>query len=247
MKALQKLMGVAMLAGATMAGAGAANAEGTFSGNVALTSDYVFRGLSQTDGNPAIQGGFDYLNGSFYAGTWASNVAFSSGPEIDVYAGFTPTVGPVVLNVGVIGYFYPGADDDAANFDFYEGKLAATFTPVDPLSVTGSLYYSPDFFGETDAALYLEIAAAYVFSDSLSFSGAYGNQTIDDVDGPGPGTVDGDYNTWNLGATYSALGFSFDLRYVDTDVDVGDSIATYTTADESLYDSAAVFTIKRAL
>jgi hypothetical protein len=68
---MKKLIGAAIAAGATMAGASAANAE--ISANVQLTSDYVFRGVSLSDNNPAIQGGLDWSNDQFYAGTWASN------------------------------------------------------------------------------------------------------------------------------------------------------------------------------
>lgn len=248
MKSMKKLIGAAMLAGAAIAGsAGVAHADGTWSGNIALATDYEFRGLSQTNGNPAVQGGLDYVNGQFYAGTWASNVSFSNGPELDFYAGFTPTLGPVALNLGVIGYFYPGARDDAAEFDYYEAKAAGTITPVSGLSLTGSAYYSPDFFGETGTAFYTELAGAYTINDALSISGAFGHQTIDDVNGPAPGSSNGNYNTWNLGVTYTLQGFAIDARYVDTDINPTDSIATYAGTDQSVYDAAFVLSIKRTL
>ncbi|MFT3727252.1 MAG: TorF family putative porin [Terricaulis sp.] len=245
MRTVQKMLAGAMLMGAAISGV--AHAEGTWSGNIALTTDYVFRGITQTSGNPAVQGGFDYVNGQFYAGTWASNVSFSDGPELDVYAGVTPSLGPVALNLGVVGYFYPGAQDDGAEFDYYEAKATATITPATGFSVTGSLYYSPDFFGETGDALYTEIAASYAASDALSISGAFGHQTIDDVNGPGAGSVSGDYNTWNLGVTYTLSGFAIDARYVDTDIDSGDDIATYAGTDETAYDSAFILTVKKTL
>ena len=61
---MKKLIGVAVAAGATLMGAGAANAE--VSANVSFTTDYIFRGVSLSDENPAIQGGFDWSNDSFY-------------------------------------------------------------------------------------------------------------------------------------------------------------------------------------
>lgn len=252
MKMMKKLFSAALLAGAAIgAMAGTANAEGTFTGNVGLTTDYVFRGISQTNGNPAIQGGLDYVNGAFYAGTWMSNTdfgPFGGNTELDLYAGWTPTVGPVALNLGVLGYFYPGAHDDAAEFNYYELKGTATITPFTGFSLTGSAYYSPDFFGETGNALYLEIAGAYTVSDKISISGAFGNQKIDDVNGPAAGGTDGDYNTWNLGLTYTiGNGLSVDGRYIDTDIDPSDDIATFATTDETQYDSAFVLSIKKAL
>src|SRR5690606_10986980 len=102
---------------AVVAGAGSASAEGVVSASVALTSDYVFRGVSLSDG-PAVQGGFNYSADSWYAGVWGSNVV--EGLELDVYVGFTPTTGPIEWDLGVIGYLYPDADDDIAEYDYFE-------------------------------------------------------------------------------------------------------------------------------
>lgn len=238
-----KLLGLAVAAGALLTGVGAASKasaeEGTFTGNVAIASDYVFRGISQTEGGPAISGGFDYTNGIFYAGTWASNVAAatisSGGIEMDLYAGVTPSLGPVAFNFGLIGYFYPGADDDGAELDYYEGKATASYSPVDPLTFTGSLYYSPDFTLETGAGLYYEIAGAYAVTDAFGLKAAFGVQDVDDY---------GDsYSTWLVGATYAYSGFNFGLTYTDTDdaFDLGYAI------DESDADEAFTFSVSRAL
>ena len=94
--------------------------ETTITGNVSLTTDYAFRGISQTDESPAIQGGFDAAFGSSgaYAGAWASNINFGSGGsnmELDLYGGYKFAVGAVNFDVGVIGYLYPGAADDGAD------------------------------------------------------------------------------------------------------------------------------------
>lgn len=248
---MKKLMGLAMLAGAAVAGTtGAAHAEGAWSGNVALTTDYIFRGLSQTDSGPAVQGGFDYTNGIFYAGTWASSVGFTNGTELDLYAGVTPTVGPFALDFAVLGYFYPAAADEAGGvgeFDYYEAMASASFSPMEPLTLGASVYYSPENFAETGEALYAEISAEYALSDALSISGAYGSQTIDDTDGIGADTTGDSYSTWNLGVGYSLAGFGFDLRYSDTDndSDSGLIIDGYTT--EASSEEAFTFTISRAL
>ncbi len=243
---MKKLFGVAMLAGATVVGAsGVANAE--VSGSVAFTTDYIFRGISQTGSGAAVQGSLDWTQDIFYAGAWGSNLSFTNGMELDVYGGVTPEFGPFSMNFGVIGYLYPAASDDFAEFDYWELKAAGSISPVEALTVGASINYSPEFFGETGDGLYLEGNASYAFSDALSFSGLFANQSIDDVDGPGAGTVDGDYNTWNLGGSYAMHGFKLDLRYYDTDIDVSDAIATFATTDESLYDGAIVATVSRAL
>ena len=105
MKTKVSRAGVALVA--LLATAGTAVAEGEWSGNVAITSDYVWRGISQTDEDPAIQGGFDYANGMFYAGTWASNVDFGDDSdtniEVDFYGGLAGALeSGVTWDVGVI-------------------------------------------------------------------------------------------------------------------------------------------------
>ena len=89
---MKKLIGAAVAAGAALAGASAANA-GEISANINLTTDYVFRGVSLSGNDPAIQGGFDWASDSelLYAGVWGSSL--SSGMEMDVFAGITPDLG----------------------------------------------------------------------------------------------------------------------------------------------------------
>lgn len=241
---MKKLFGAAIAAGATIVGAGAANAE--VSANVNLTSDYVFRGVSLTDNDPAIQGGFDWSNDQFYAGVWGSSLL--EGTEIDVYAGYTPTLGAVTFDLGVIGYFYPGASDDDAELDYFELLLGAEYGVSEQFSFGGAVYYTDENYGETGEAVYYEINATYAFSDALEFTGAFGNQSIEDADGEDgvDVTEESDYNTWNLGATYAFHGFSLDFRYHDTDIDEGSDIEYYTYGPSS-YDSAFVFTIGREL
>lgn len=239
---MKKLIGVAMAAGATMIGAGVANAEVT--ANVSLTSDYVFRGVSLSDNGPAIQGGADWSNDQFYVGTWASSL--SDGMEMDVYAGFTPTTGPVTWDLGVIGYFYPGADDEDAEFDYYELMAAGAMNATEQLSFGAGVWYTDDNYGGTGEATYYEINGTFAVSDALSFDAAYGNQTVEDPDGPLPNVGEDDYNTWNIGGTLAFHGFSLDLRYHDSDIDEGTDIANYAYGDSS-HDSAFVVTIGREL
>ncbi|MGE3142384.1 MAG: TorF family putative porin [Hyphomonadaceae bacterium] len=247
---MKKIVGLAMLASAAVAGT--AHAEGSFSGNVALTTDYVFRGVSQTQNAPAIQGGFDYTNGIFYAGTWASNVdfgnsggiAFDAPMELDLYFGVTPTTGPVSWNLGVLGYFYPGAADNGTGveFDYVEFKVAPSIEVAPGFTLGAALYYSPEFTVSTDSATYYELNGAYAINDMFSVSGAYGYQTSDQTGYfvTTSGAVD-DYSTWNLGVTASVAGFDIDLRYTDADEDITN------LAGEVVSDGKAVLTLKRAL
>ena len=231
---MRNLLVFGIIAAATAAPAFAQ--EVTVTGNVALATDYTFRGVSQTDGSPAIQGGFDVAFGDsgLYAGTWASNVAFGSSIELDVYGGYKFALGGVAMDVGVLGYLYPNAPgDDGAELDYWELYAKPSIALTDKFTLGGALYYSPEFTGETGDALYYEVNGAYAFSPELSLSGGVGVQTVD-TDGVFAG--EDEYTTWNVGGTYSAFGLGFDLRYHGTDVD-----------DVSIYDDRVIFSIKKAL
>ena len=108
--------------------AGAASAQDTpeIAWNVGVTSDYVFRGYSQTSEDPAIFGGVDLTIGSFYAGAWASNVDFgdSTDAEVDLYGGYRAEVSGFAIDVGVVGYLYT-SQPSGADYDYAELKAAA--------------------------------------------------------------------------------------------------------------------------
>lgn len=179
--------------------------------NVGVVSDYVFRGVSQTDEEPAIQGGIDITAGSFYAGVWGSNVDFfdDTDAEVDFYGGFRGEAVGFALDAGVIFYAYVN-EPNFADYNYTEFKLAAS-RAVGPASIGAAVYYSPDFFGVDEAATYYEVNGSFAPMDKLTVSGAVGQQTLD---------VSDDYVTWNIGATYALLdNVAIDVRYHDTDVD----------------------------
>lgn len=114
------------------------DAATTLTGNVAVTSDYLFRGLSQTWGHPAIQGGADLsLDNGFSAGTWASSVSDNSYPngsmEWDVYASYGRAItGDWSWRAGIYGYLYPGAQlrqpgMHSRSFDTAEANVAISW------------------------------------------------------------------------------------------------------------------------
>lgn len=210
--------------------------EVTVTGNVALATDYAYRGISQSDG-PAVQGGFDVAFGDsgLYAGTWASNINFGGGSdlELDVYGGYKFALGGVAMDVGVLGYLYPNAQDDGAELDYWELYAKPSIALTDQFTLGAAVYYSPEFTGESGDGLYYEVNGAFVVSPELSLSGAVGKQSVD-TDGFFAG--EDEYTTWNAGGTYSAFGLGFDLRYHGTDVD-----------DVSIYDDRVIFSIKKAL
>ena len=178
-----KAMKIALAAAAaTVALAGAATAqELKASYNVGITSDYVFRGVSQTQEDPAIQGGVDLSYGIAYAGVWASNVDFGTNDpstEIDFYAGVKPTVGDTSLDFGVLYYGY--TEDKGltpGSFSFVELKAAAS-RAFGPATVGAAVFYSPEYAGKGGSSTYVELNAAMPIAEKLTLSGAVGNQSI---------------------------------------------------------------------
>ena len=129
--------------------AGAASAQDSpeVAWNLGVTSDYVFRGYSQTSEDPAIFGGVDVTAGSFYAGAWASNVDFGddTDAEVDIYGGYRTEVSGFAVDVGVVGYLYV-SQPAGADYDYAEFKAAAS-RAFGPVTLGAAVYWSPDFFG----------------------------------------------------------------------------------------------------
>lgn len=206
-----KLAGLAIAM--SLGAATTAQAEGEWSGNVTLTSDYVFRGVTQTDGAPMVQGGFDWASDDFYVGTWASGVDFGDGTstEIDFYGGWTPSVGQFDLDIGAIYYAYPDAPDEPEQ-NFVEIYAGGSTTLGEFLDVGASFAYSPDFYFETGAALYSQVSAGVPLGENFGIDATLGYQEfLDDDDCP-----DCAYGDYSIGLTTSAQGFDFDFRFIDT-------------------------------
>lgn len=241
---MKKLMtSVAM--GAVLAGAGT-TAQAEFSGNVALTSDYIFRGISQTSEDPAVQGGFDYAHDSgFYLGTWASSLEFGedssvvdpASMELDLYAGYSGNInGALSYDVGVLRYMYPGASK-SLNYDFTEigGSLAYDFGAA---AVTVGLYYSPDYFASSDKAIYYYADVAVPLPAEFAVNFHVGHQTIDD--NATFGTPD--YTDYKVGVSKEIAGFGLALDWVDTDLSKSECFG-----GSNLCDSRVVFTVSKEL
>ena len=198
----------------------------TFSANVGLFSEYVFRGITNSNEGPAIQGGFDYAHESgFYLGVWASNIEFGGGPasntasiETDFYAGFAGSfANGIGWDAGMIYYAYPDQNEDvAADYNYFEGygKLnyawqGLQFTP----SLEVGLYYSPDYFGEDGDAIYsygtFGATLPYDFSPYVTV----GYQYVDGDQTSGP--VGYDYVHYALGVSKTMGQFTADLSWQD--------------------------------
>ncbi len=226
------LLVAAVALGALFAGSAAMadEAASPLSYNIAVTNNYVWRGVSQTDGNAALQGGIDYKKGMFYAGTWLSNVDFvapkgeSANTEWDLYLGLTPTVGNYSFDFGVIYYTYPDADSATV------GELKAAVSHPMGKGTIGFAMYTPI---ETLNDPYYEINASYPLTDKLSISGAIANNEAakDEADGDLGGNMGMKYTTWNAGLTYALTDkLSLDLRYSEASKQPDNLFATLKAA-----------------
>lgn len=220
--------------------------EFAYSFTLAVTSDYVFRGISQTDSDPALQGSAGFTYGIFYAGVWASTVDWRAEEpeyEADYYAGIKPTWGKFTFDLGVIYYDYPGTTG-IPNNEALELKAGVSLAVTDALTVGGTIYYSPDY--NTKEYEVYEATAAYalpkfhIFSPTVS--GTYG---FVDWDPAGALTGFEDYSYWNAGLTLAVDKLAFDLRYWDTDLSSGDC-GSFNYAD-SICDGRFVATVTLAL
>lgn len=205
----------AIAAAALLASAGGAWAQSDntpkVSANIGLTSDYIFRGFSQTGEDPAVQAGVDVTIGSFYAGTWASNVDFGdkTDAEIDLYGGVRGETSGFAWDVGFVSYLYAG-EPHGAGYNYNELKLGVS-RAIGPVTAGAVVYYSPDFYGADKTATYGELNASFTPAAKWTVSGAVGKQWLD---------VSDDYATWNAGVAYALTdNLALDVRYFGTDVD----------------------------
>jgi len=185
------------------------------SASVALSSDYVWRGMSQTQRDAAISGSFDYSHASgFYAGVWASNVdEFSDGDkanlEIDTYAGFASEFGDTGIgyDIGWLRYIYPGIAD-GLDYDWNEYHIGLSYS-----FLSASVNYTNEVYGDGgDNAVYYTLGAAHEFENGIAIDANIGAYDYSDEATYGDDT----YVDWNVGVSTELVGFGLDARYFDT-------------------------------
>ena len=194
----------------------------SLSANVMLTSDYVYRGITQTNEDPALQGGFDYAHDSgFYLGVWASSLEFRSDTsdpasmEIDVYGGLSGELqNGIGWDVGVLYYFYPDQNEDAAaDYDFLEfyGSLSYEWDTEYKPSANIGVAYSPDFYGEDDTGIWVHGGLGFSIKDAIDPYISVGYQDVD-----GDKSSDGfDYLYYAVGVSKTIDILTFDLSWHD--------------------------------
>ena len=191
-------------------------------GNASAVTEYLYRGIEQSNG-AAVQGGVDWTGATgFYAGTWVSTTGFTDANgapvsyETDFYGGYTFKVGDIGLDAGLLYYYYREQTD----FNTLEAYIGATFAMF-----TGKIYYTPEYFGAVDAAgddlggLYGTVSAAFPLSETLTLTPQLGVNSGDGVDAIfGEEFID--YSV-TLAKTLDA-GMTFSFALVGTDIEGDD-------------------------
>jgi len=207
------LLSTLVVSGAAFAQTKAAEPDYTLTGNMTLASDYRFRGVSQTNKKPALQGGFDFAHKSgFYAGNWNSNISsqFYNGAnlEMDFYGGYKGSFGDVGYDVGAIYYYYPGSGDIAGTSKIDNGEIyfGLNFGPF------SAKYYHAvtDFFSvpNTKNSYYVDLGYTHDFGNGWGGNVHVGYQHVKNVPAPGGRVTDykvgvtKDLSGWLLGASY---------------------------------------------
>jgi uncharacterized protein (TIGR02001 family) len=189
--------------------------------NAAITSNYIWRGITQTADQAAGQGGIDWGHDSgLYVGTWVSNVAFGAdnsgnGYEMDVYAGFAGEAGGLGYDLGVASYQYPITPE----FNFTEAYISGTMSIV-----TLGLWYTVDSASGNDGGVFdsgdMYVSGSLDFAAGKSDVSIYAGSYMFENDGePGVGEVD----YVNYGASIGKDGFTFAVD--KNDIDDGSTVS----------------------
>lgn len=163
-------------------------ASSPFSATFAVTSDYVFRGVSQTDNEVAFQAGATYSAPfGLYAGVWGSNVDFGDGGpnfEVDYFIGWSTDLNDAWnLDLGVNRYTYEGASDGYGDIDYNEYIAKVEWSG--PVTVGGILAYADDYSNTGAEEIYAGVSASYDLGDSGFSLGATTGYTSIDADEDG--------------------------------------------------------------
>lgn len=202
---------LAALAVAFAAPAYAEDEESPFSGSLDFVSDYTFRGISQTNEDPALQLTLDYgFDSGFYVGTFLSNVDFVEGDgadyEVDLYLGWGTEINEnVALDLQLIRYIYPGTSS-GVDYDYNEFIGSVTFNEA----ITFQLGYSNDAFAADETGIYYGVSGSYGLPWwELSLDLSLGYYDLDDIAGDS-------YTDYSIGLSREFGYVSAALAYIDT-------------------------------
>jgi len=182
----------------------------SFSANAALVSDYRFRGISLSNKDIAIQGGFDISsNTGFYIGSWGSSIEHFNGAELelDIYGGYATSIKGLEFDVGILAYTYASSENTTyweaySSLDGSTGTLAWTLGAAYAFDQT-SIGSDDNIYVYLDASLPINVGPLSLATHLAYEDGAFGNDKFD----------------WSLGINYDFEKFSIGVAYVDTNID----------------------------
>ena len=233
------------------------SADGQFntSASVALSTDYMWRGSSQTDNEPAISGSFDVNHASgFYAGAWASNtdkmvmqsnLSFEQAHiEINGYAGYANEVGDTGIgyDVGFKRYFFPGTDGQA---DWNEAYAALNYSHFG-LKIS----HTEDFNATHEEATHYLLTFNHALPMGAHFHAGYAFYDFDDIDdvfGTTPNNIDNPLQDFGVGVSKDFAGFNWDVTYYETLKEGKDATENNNAGSDNKADSRFVLTISKSL
>jgi len=202
----------------------------TLTANITFSTDYRFRGISQTENDFALQGGFDATHESgFYVGTWASNLSGwgtfgGANIELDLYGGYATTLNNIDFDGGIIWYLFPGGLDNTSYGEIY-GSLGKSY---DDIHLSVGANYAPSQSalsqdGENQDNIYVYGDASHDLGASpFSFSTHLGYSNGNSAQGPNGWVASptGSHLDWSVGLTYDIpFGpLEASLTYIDTDI-----------------------------
>ncbi len=189
----------------------------TVTGSAAFTTDYLFRGISQTGNNAAVQAGMTATHESgAYASVWGSSIASGAGgSEMDLLLGYGGKAGEVSYDVGVMHYGYPGADG-AVGYD-------EIYASISTMGAKIGLNYSPDYFAKTDKYMYLYAGYSTEVA-GVTLSGNLGMNKFDStammINALGSYRhMDDSYMDYKLAASKAIGGVTVEGAYIGSDID----------------------------
>jgi uncharacterized protein (TIGR02001 family) len=184
-----------------------------FTGYLTLTTDYVYRGVTRSDGHGAIQLGADVsLESGLYAGVWGSTIDIGDGVtrqrdlEINYYAGYSYNLSDRwIIGASVVAFTFPGA---LGSIDYDHEEYSAYLNYDDRIWFEYS--QSPDYYNSGVRTHNYELFAEWPVVAPFSLSAGIGHYDVADFSGRA-------YTYWQLGITRPLGKFDIDLRYHDTD------------------------------
>jgi len=241
--------------------------ESPITGSVAFTSDYIFRGISQTQEKPAVQAGLNYAHDSgVHFGIWGSNINFKSKDksdapndnasiELDISAGYGASLNDSInWDLSIIHYGYPGSNLSSPDkLGFWEIVPTLSYD-LKVAKITGQLAYSPNFLGAAKRATYLMLGLDMPLPGDFSLNARIGEQWLKEdkdsrlsqtfVDANTP-YIPKNYSEWKIGIAKQIAGLGLELAYFDTTLSKDKCQATAIFGQKDLCSPRAVFAISK--